>query len=41
MSEKEILDLEDKRFGAMIRGDLKALDRMVPREVLARALKVG
>jgi hypothetical protein len=29
MSEKEILDLEDKRFGAMIKGDFKALDAMV------------
>jgi len=29
MSEKEILSLEDKRFGAMIKGDFKALDAMV------------
>jgi hypothetical protein len=29
MSEKEILGLEDKRFGAMIKGDFKALDAMV------------
>ena len=34
MSEKEILDLEDKRFGAMIKGDFKALDAMVHEQLL-------
>jgi hypothetical protein len=29
MSEKETLSLEDKRFGAMIKGDFKAFDAMV------------
>ena len=34
MSEKEILELEDKRFGAMIKGDFKALDAMVHEQLL-------
>jgi ketosteroid isomerase-like protein len=34
MGEKEILELEDKRFGAMISGDFKALDAMVHDELL-------
>jgi Domain of unknown function (DUF4440) len=34
MSEKEILDLEDKRFGAMIKGDFNALDAMVHEQLL-------
>ena len=34
MSEREILDLEDKRFGAMIKGDLKALDTMAHEQLL-------
>jgi ketosteroid isomerase-like protein len=34
MSEKEILDLEDKRFGAMIKGDFRALDAMVHEQLL-------
>src|SRR5262249_5686661 len=34
MSEKEILGLEDKRFGAMINGDFKALDAMVHEQLL-------
>ena len=34
MSEREILDLEDKRFGAMIKGDFKALDAMVHEQLL-------
>ena len=34
MSENEILDLEDKRFNAMIKGDLKALDAMVHEQLL-------
>ena len=33
-SDKEILGLEDKRFGAMIAGDFKALDAMVHGELL-------
>ena len=36
MSEKEILDLEDKRFGAMIKGDFKALDAIVHDELSTR-----
>lgn len=32
-SEKEILALEDKRFGAMTAGDLKALEAMVHEEL--------
>jgi ketosteroid isomerase-like protein len=34
MSEMEILDLEDKRFGAMIEGDFKLLDAMVHEQLL-------
>ncbi len=34
MNEKDILDLEDKRFGAMIKGDFKALDAMVHEQLL-------
>jgi ketosteroid isomerase-like protein len=34
MSEIEILDLEDKRFGAMIKGDSRALDAMVHEQLL-------
>ena len=34
MSEKEFLDLEDKRFGAMIKSDFKALDTMVHEQLL-------
>ena len=33
-SDKEVLGLEDKRFGAMIAGDFKALDAMVHGELL-------
>jgi hypothetical protein len=34
MSENEILDLEDKRFGAMIKGDFNGLDAMVHEQLL-------
>jgi hypothetical protein len=34
MSEKEVLGLEDKRFGAMIKGDVNALDAMVHDQLL-------
>jgi ketosteroid isomerase-like protein len=34
MSEKEILGLEDKRFGAMIKGDFSELDAMVHEQLL-------
>ncbi len=33
-SDKEILGLEDKRFGAMIAGDFKGLDAMLHGELL-------
>src|SRR5258708_34206897 len=34
MNEKEILALEDKRFGAMIAGDFKALEAMLHGDLL-------
>jgi ketosteroid isomerase-like protein len=34
VNEKEILTLEDKRFGAMIAGDFKALEAMVHGDLL-------
>jgi hypothetical protein len=41
MNEKEILALEDKRFGAMIARDFKALEAMLHGDLLYSGHKLG